>query len=94
VATILFTWKLAGGFGHLDRLKPLEESLAAQVDELHDSANSSVCPFFPSSRQVIAPNRSDTLYGDGKWIAKTSKQLGLESTLRPRGRPKKEDHEQ
>lgn len=34
-----------------------------------------------------------TPYGDEKWVAITSKQLGLESTLRPRGRPKKEDHE-
>jgi len=30
-------------------------------------------------------------YGDENWIAMTSKQLGLELTLRPRGRPRKED---
>ncbi len=29
-----------------------------------------------------------TPYGDDRWIAGTSAQLGLESTLRPRGRPK------
>ena len=32
-----------------------------------------------------------TPYGDETWIATTSKQLGLESTQRPRGRPKKEN---
>ncbi|MGB3127679.1 MAG: transposase, partial [Pseudomonas sp.] len=35
-----------------------------------------------------------TPYGDEGWIATTSKRLGLESTLRPRGRPKqKRDRE-
>jgi putative transposase len=28
-------------------------------------------------------------FGDEKWIAQTVKRLGLESTIRPRGRPKK-----
>ena len=28
-------------------------------------------------------------YGDEKWTAKTVKKFGLESTMRPRGRPKK-----
>lgn len=28
-------------------------------------------------------------YGDPLWVAKTAKRLGLESTVRPRGRPKK-----
>jgi hypothetical protein len=30
-------------------------------------------------------------YGDGVWVRATAARLGLESTLRPRGRPKKED---
>jgi putative transposase len=29
-------------------------------------------------------------FGDEQWIATTSRRLGLDSTLRPRGRPKKE----
>jgi putative transposase len=28
-------------------------------------------------------------YGDDKWVAKTARRLGLESTLRARGRPNK-----
>jgi len=29
-------------------------------------------------------------YGSGQWVKRTAVTLGLESTLRPRGRPKKE----
>ena len=36
----------------------------------------------------------DTPYGNEKWITTTSKELGLESTLRPRGRTKKESCQQ
>jgi putative transposase len=28
-------------------------------------------------------------YGDGKWVRKTVKELGLEQTVRPEGRPRK-----
>ncbi len=31
-----------------------------------------------------------TPYGSDTWVRRTAKQLGLESTLRPRGRPRKE----
>ncbi len=30
-----------------------------------------------------------THYGEAGWIERTAKRLGLESTLRPRGRPRK-----
>jgi len=30
--------------------------------------------------------------GDADWVARTAKQLGLESTLRTRGRPRKDEH--
>ncbi len=30
-------------------------------------------------------------FGSDQWIEDTAKQLGLESTLRPRGRPRKPD---
>jgi len=29
-------------------------------------------------------------YGEGSWVHKTAERLGLESTMRPRGRPRKE----
>ena len=32
-------------------------------------------------------------FGDPDWISKTAKRLGLESTLRQRGRPKKTNYE-
>jgi putative transposase len=32
-------------------------------------------------------------YGEGPWVQKTAAQLGLESTLRPRGRPSKKQQE-
>ena len=33
-----------------------------------------------------------TPYGSAAWVAATADRLGLESTLRPRGRPRKPDH--
>jgi len=41
--------------------------------------------------ELAALRNCVTPYGDEKWIADTSAQLGLESTLRPRGRPKSDD---
>ncbi len=32
-------------------------------------------------------------YGDQAWVESTARRLGLESTLRPRGRPRKHTHE-
>jgi putative transposase len=29
-------------------------------------------------------------FGDPNWVTDTAKRLGLESTIRPRGRPKKQ----
>ncbi len=37
-------------------------------------------------RQTLKRNRP---YGDRRWVTRISKRLGLESTLRPRGRPTK-----
>jgi len=47
----------------------------------------------PQSESELAALRHcfqrDCPYGNEAWAATTAKQLGLESTLRPRGRPKK-----
>lgn len=45
-----------------------------------------------SPKEIDALERSETRgipFGDDAWIEKTIKRLGLESTSRPRGRPKK-----
>jgi len=35
--------------------------------------------------------RKSSLYGIDRWVRNTASRLGLESTLRPRGRPKKKN---
>jgi putative transposase len=40
----------------------------------------------------LSVNRGNP-FGSPGWVARTAKQLGLESTLRPRGRPKKAANE-
>ena len=46
-----------------------------------------------SEKELAAVRRSvvrGTPYGDADWTASTTRRLGLESTCRPRGRPRKE----
>lgn len=51
-------------------------------------------PFTPGRTAKEATDRRGTegyaLFGDEHWVQQTSRQLKLDSTLRPHGRPKKE----
>ena len=45
-----------------------------------------------TKKEIEALERSETRgapFGDDAWVKKTVKKFGLESTIRPRGRPKK-----
>jgi putative transposase len=86
------------GYGHLYRLRCLgrEDSPPAVLSAwpLPRPANWVDIVNEPQTEPELAALRRcvnrGTPYGDDSWIATTSRQLGLESTLRPRGRPQKE----